>query len=328
MRQSNIELCRIVAMMLVLTVHSSFATFGGPADWNEIHYGLIVAQSFGVVGVNVFVLISGYFSIKLKKQSVLRLLWCCMFYGIIISLFSYFNHSFSIKYLFFLSGANWFIAAYLGLMCLSPILNVFVENCGKTTLGMTIIMLLLFQTWYEFIPKLIPDFHAGYSILSFCILYLMARYLRLYPVRETFRKKGLIFYLIITLVLVLLSITICLVNIKVDYLCGSIFKYNQPLVILSSICLFLFFTSLHIPSSKSINHIAKSCLAVLLIHTSISFFPFFANTFKFIYYHISGIILALVWILTIISVFILCALIDQMRLFIEKYFIPKLSFRR
>ncbi|SEM53511.1 Acyltransferase family protein [Prevotella sp. ne3005] len=143
MRQSNIELCRIIAIMMVLTVHSSFATFGGPAEWEKPYYGLIVAQSLSVVGVNLFVLISGYFSIKLKTQSVLRLCFCYLFYAIMSSVFAYFNNSFSFRQLLFVSEANWFIAAYIGLMFLSPILNTFVDNSSKKTLETTIVVLLL-----------------------------------------------------------------------------------------------------------------------------------------------------------------------------------------
>jgi hypothetical protein len=318
MRQSNIELCRIIAMMLVLTVHSSFATFGGPADWDEPYYGLIVAQSVGIVGVNVFVLISGYFSIKLRIQSVLRILYCCMFYGVVSSLYSYFNNSFSFKSILFVSEANWFITAYIGLMVMSPILNSFVDNSTKKTLRTTIVILLFFQTWYEFVPKLIPNFHGGYSILSFCILYLISRYLRLYPLKVNYIEKSWIIYLIITIILIISVTSFYFCGFKVKYLCGNIMKYNQPLIILSSVSLFLTFIKMKISYSPFINHLAKSCIAVLLIHTSLVFFPFFSNIFKYIFYHTSGMITVLLWFIAIVFIYILCAAFDQIRIFIEK----------
>ena len=283
MRQSNIELCRIIAMMLVLTVHSSFANFGGPAEWDKPYYGLMAAQSLSVVGVNVFVLISGYFSIKLKKQSVLRLIFCCLFYAIVASIFAYFNNSFSPKQLLFVSDANWFIAAYIGLMLLSPILNNFVGNSSKKTLGTTIIILLVFQTWYEFVPKLISNFQGGYSILSFCVLYLIARYLKLYPAGGAILRRCWIGYIVISCLLIVSIIAIYQAGFKVEFLCGSLLKYNQPLVILSSVCLFLFFTSVKLSYTPIINHLAKSCIAVLLIHTSVAFNPYFSESFKYIF---------------------------------------------
>lgn len=323
MRQSNIELCRIITMMLVLTVHSSFATFGGPAEWDKPYYGLIVAQCLSVVGVNVFVLISGYFSIKLKKQSLLRLLFCCLFYAIVSSVYSFFNHSFSFRHLLFVSEANWFIAAYIGLMLLSPILNAFLDNSSKKELGLMIVILLLFQTWYEFVPKLIPDFHAGYSILSFCILYLIARYLKLYINKVACLKKCFICYITISIFLALSIVGVYASGYKVDYLCGSLLKYNQPIVIFSSVCLFVFFASIKIPYKSYINHIAKSCIAVLLIHTSYAFNPCFSEIFRKIYNYTSGLITVLIWILAVIIIFITCAVFDQIRIIIENRILPK-----
>lgn len=323
MRQSNIELCRIISMMLVLTVHSAFATFGGPAEWDKPYYGLIAAQSLSVVGVNVFVLISGWFSIQIKKRSVLKLLNCCLFYAVVSSVFSLINHSFSIKQLLFISEANWFIAAYIGLMVLSPILNTYVENTNKKSLGISIFILLAFQTWYEFVPKLISNFQGGYSILSFCILYLIARYLRLYPLGGAFLKRSWLIYILLSILLMSLVSVVYLFGFKVDFLCGSLLKYNQPIVILSSICLFLFFTNIHLGSSLVINHLAKSCIAVLLLHTSVAINPYYCGLFKNILYNSNGVLTIVYWILAIAGVFILCALIDQVRLFIENRIIFK-----
>ncbi len=317
MRQSNIELCRIVAMMLVLTVHSSFATFGSPNEWDKPYFGLIFAEAMSVVGVNVFVLISGYFSIKLKKQSVIKLLYCCLFYAVVSFIFSYVNHAFSPKQLLFVSEANWFIAAYIGLMLLSPILNSYAEHSSKQRLGITIVMLLVFQTWYEYVPKLIPNFHGGYSILSFCILYLLARYLRLYPLGGVNSKKSLIVYAAITFTLAAVVYAISAIGFKVRVLSGEILKYNAPLVILSSVSLFLAFTKLEIDYSSVINHLAKSCIAVLLIHTSAAFFPYFGHVFKYIFWQTSGIVTVVLWIIAVICIYFICALIDQIRIFIE-----------
>jgi len=321
MRESNIELCRIVTMLLVLIVHSDFATLGNPTNWETPHLGLLFSQSLSVVGVNVFVLISGYFSIRPKKQSVFRLLYCCFFYAVLFAFFSYYNNSFSLYQLLFVSEANWFVSAYLGLMLLSPVLNVYVENISKKTFAWTILVLLVFQTWYEVVPKFIPDFHGGYSILSFCILYLIARYLFLYPPIITSMGKCLFAYFIITIFLTFSIYITLIIDYKPETIIREMLKYNNPIVILSSVCLFLTFAKMNIGKSRIINHLAKSCIAVLLIHTSQVFFPYYNKLFKIIFYNTSGVLTLSCWMFAIILTYLLCSIVDQIRLLTESKFI-------
>ena len=80
-RLSNIELCRIFAIICVLLVHSDFAALGGPGNLDETSLGLIATECFSIIGVNVFVLITGYFSVFPKKKSLFNLSYCCFYYG-------------------------------------------------------------------------------------------------------------------------------------------------------------------------------------------------------------------------------------------------------
>jgi surface polysaccharide O-acyltransferase-like enzyme len=63
-RDSNIELLRIVAMILVMVVHASFLAIGVPQTIDAISLPIPTYYSFfveavSVVCVNVFILISG-----------------------------------------------------------------------------------------------------------------------------------------------------------------------------------------------------------------------------------------------------------------------------
>lgn len=79
-RQSNIELLRCLSMFMVLFLHSSFLAFGMP-DSEAVQSnpwlwgGRIAQQGIGIVAVDVFVLISGWFSIKPKKESICSFLF-------------------------------------------------------------------------------------------------------------------------------------------------------------------------------------------------------------------------------------------------------------
>lgn len=88
-RQSNLELLRIISILFVLIVHFDFGTFGVP-----VHADLLNSKStaivkcliecFAIIGVNAFVLISGYFGVKIKINSVMNLLFQCFFYSVIL----------------------------------------------------------------------------------------------------------------------------------------------------------------------------------------------------------------------------------------------------
>ena len=94
-RDSSIELLRIIVMFCIIICH--FATHGGfkfdnkvidisRLWWNFIEMG-------GNLGVDVFVLISGYYLINSKKRGylfkILKLWGQIVFYSIVIYLFGY-----------------------------------------------------------------------------------------------------------------------------------------------------------------------------------------------------------------------------------------------
>ena len=80
-RQSNLELCRILAILLVVLVHANFAWCGWPSNFSECNFARLLIEGFAIIGVNVFVLITGYFSTSIKMKSLANLVYisflCC-----------------------------------------------------------------------------------------------------------------------------------------------------------------------------------------------------------------------------------------------------------
>ena len=69
MRDSNIELLRIVSMILVMVVHADYVSFGPPTQTdisNSFLYSFSRSgiEAISAICVNVFVLISGWFGIR------------------------------------------------------------------------------------------------------------------------------------------------------------------------------------------------------------------------------------------------------------------------
>lgn len=319
MRQSNIELCRIASIVFILLVHSAFATNGFPTTLSASSLWLIILESISIIGVNVFILISGYFSIKLKPQTIYTLVIACAFYYILLTGTSVvLGEPFKIKSLLFVSYSHYFILDYLGLALLSPILNTFAENANKKAFFSTLLMLLAYQTYFGYIPGASStEFDLGYSLMSFTILYLIARYIKLYGAHKVIKEFSGSLYIIAT---ALLAFAIC-ICIKTNHngAVHLLIAYNNPLVIFSAVCFFLYFEKQTIPSNKVINHIAKSTLGILLFHASTlggspiwkywkTKFKNLTNDFEFTSIFI--------WFGLIILFFFIAVAVDQLRLYL------------
>lgn len=66
-RQSNLELLRIVSMLFIIMLHIGAASIGLPAPLQTTtsrDIWVLIVESFSIIGVNCFALISGYFGIK------------------------------------------------------------------------------------------------------------------------------------------------------------------------------------------------------------------------------------------------------------------------
>ena len=141
-RQSNIELLRCVLMFMVLMMHTSFITFGFPTvegtKNDPLFCGLQTLQySVAIVAVNVFVMISGWFSIKPKTKGITSFLFQVAFLKLLS--FGFFvlagylalDKTSMANLLMLKPYTGWFIKAYILLYILAPVLNAFVENVNR-----------------------------------------------------------------------------------------------------------------------------------------------------------------------------------------------------
>ncbi len=320
-RLSNIELLRIVSMLLVLIIHfvpsfeiTSKSLYEHPLKsfvFTELH-------SISVVCVNCFILISGYFGIKWKTKSFASLIYQVLFWlilGFLIGehlLGTHLEGFFGLTISYF--SSRWFVPAYLTLYILSPALNSFIESTKVKQLG---IYLLLFYT-YSFIVGYIlrsKEFNEGMSAISLVGLYLIGAYLR----RADFKwfsfsgRTDLAIYISLSIFL-----TIIALGLKYIGFDKSPFGYINPFVILMSIYLFLFFKKLDIGEIKVINFIAASAFAVYLFH----YHPFIVGFYQSVCRSITDSNFAAIVMLPILllSVFTITVLLDQIRIYSFKVF--------
>ena len=270
-RKSNIELLRIVSIVMVLIVHLDGASLGLPEPMGNIttvsgrDWWRLVVESFAIIGVNCFTLISGYFGIKAHWRGFVKFATTCLFYsvGIYLALtctglikwqWTDFAHSFMV----FTHTDLWYVPAYMVLYLLSPILNQAINTLDRQKYMWTIMALVAFNLyagwWWG------GSFNAtGYSVMQLVMMYLIGQYIGRYGLfgnRFDNRKSYLTIYLIATAAIIAQSLY-----------CNSLFTfaYNSPFVIIASVAFFMCFTTFTLQST-AINMLSASAFAVYLLH--------------------------------------------------------------
>ena len=278
-RNSSVELFRIIATLLVIIVHCNGWFVGGLPDrfsFSEIstfRIGQMVIQSLSACCVNCFLIISGWYGIKLKLKTVWNINWLLIgvyvpFYIVrCIFLKEFSVYSFATRFLGILCE-SYFVQCYLMLMFLSPILNAFIEKQGRRMLPYVLCF------WgIEFVAELIGNksigVEAGYSLIHFVLMYMLARSAYYYKeeLMRVKRYKWVIGYII------------CALIICAFYLLGIkwTWHYSNPLVIMSAFCLFMPFLYKEY-RNRTINWLASSTLAVYIMHTCTPLINFLRKT--------------------------------------------------
>lgn len=317
-RQSNIELLRLVSMMLLVMLHANFYSNGGLYKADILAApGASALRIFWEemcnVCVNVFVLISGWFAIKPSIKGVASLLFQILFLGALIPLMSLpFGVDVSIKDLipvFFFGSHYWFIPAYLILYGISPVLNKFIEHVTKKEYLFVLIGFFVLETLFGFISHA-GRYMYGFHALSFIGLYLLARYVRIHSTRWinfSFTKDIVIF-----LVCTLITTVIYLVGRLISNQIYHVMHYCAPLMILAALFLLLAFAKLQI-QSKIINWLAGSALAIYLIHMHPMVEPYF-KLFMQQHFAMLGSVAYIVFMLVAAVVIgLVCILLDKIR---------------
>lgn len=280
MRDSNMELLRIVAMIMVMALHANQVLL--PVQNVSLHNTsfsfstvyVYVSEALSIVCVNAFIMISGWYSIRFRLKRLLELIFMVYFFSIIMCFLFPSTNGYGkdlTDILLLRQYGCGFIPSYILLYILSPILNNFVDTAEKKKIGFFLLLFFGAQTVFSFINNFTWYFD-GFSPLPWIGLYILARYLKLYPGKlSSFSAKiDFIIYFVLSCTIAIGSIIL----ISRFGTGGRLFNYTNPLVILSSAYLVLFFSKLKI-KSRWINWLGVSTLSAMLIHLS----PGFINEF-------------------------------------------------
>lgn len=290
-RQSNIELLRIFAIMGVIVLHYNNPMIGGgivhAREGSINFYILYFLESLFVCGVNLFMLISGYFMCESKKRNLwkpIELIAQVIIFRESIYLFRVIigNVSFSLKTLVAtLLPVNYFVILYCTVFIISPFINTMLNHLSDRAFKVLIISTVTLFSIYPTLIDVIGELRGaelfglssvgmygsqwGYSIVNFVLMYLIGAYLK--------REKGmlqnwstgkLIAGLVTCIILMMIWARI---NDKIGFFTErSAWEYCNPLVIAEAVFVFYLFKNMNLRINKVINKLAEGAFTVFLLH--------------------------------------------------------------
>lgn len=268
-RESNIELLRIVSMLMVVLVHIDGASLGLPqaltvaATARDVWQ--LAVEALVIIGVNCFTLISGYFGIRLRVRTALGYLFQCLFYAVAMATLAWIIRPDKVgadiwlqSWMVLTHTDLWYVPAYFLLMLLSPLINAGLEGIGRRGTFLVTGLFLAYTMWAGWWWG--GTFNAnGYTPLQLVLVYMMGRCLHLLPrpsARHAWLWAG---------VYLASAVAVCLSTAFLDSI--RAYAYNSPLVLMESVAMFMAFSAMRF-RSRAVNHAAKSAFAVYLVHKS------------------------------------------------------------
>ena len=340
-RETNLELLRILAMLMVISLHylgkgNALVEIGdlyvsSPHIVNKLLAWTLEVLSYGAV--NIYMMISGYFLINstARMEKPFKIVVQVFFYSAGIFLIFYClnqlpGYAFETYYkgIFFTPIASahyWFASSYVFFYLLAPFAALGMRKLNEVQhRGLMIIMLLLFsRLWKIILPQSAPIDDKGYGLMWFLTLFVVAAYIRRFvPIK----KKKRFLYLGIYFLASLFTLgSFFIVNMiyhatgRFEVFIQVLLEYNSPTIIVASVCLFLFFRTITIPDgffAKAILFVSPLTFGIYLIHEHFLLRDFWKPFWKVAEYLVKPYFI-LHFIGVVLAVFIICGFIEWVR---------------
>ena len=193
-RKSNIELLRIIGMLMIIAHH--YVVNSGIMDAFEVgststnYVFLTLWGMWGKTGISIFVLISGYFmctsNLTIRRYCKVFLEWVLYHFGIYLILLIAGYETAGPERIFdllfgifrYANGSGNFVNSYLIFYLFIPFINTFIRNIAKAEFKKFVLLLFFVFTILStfFFNKVIFG-----EVFWFIAVYFWGAYLRLYP---------------------------------------------------------------------------------------------------------------------------------------------------
>lgn len=262
-RNSSIEFLRIICLLLVFWMHSA-----GSYKGNEISAWVSIAVTvISNIGVACFILISGYYGIRLQIKKMLHLELMLVFYSwISLGLQIVWGNSLGgekmLSYLLPVIGKrSWYFTCYFALAFLSPFLNEMVDKLGKLRLRQLLATMLVIFSGVTTVFFFDMNGDGGKGIVHMVMLYLIGRYIAVYQKERVFKNSRLIQIFAVTAGLnFLLNGALYVVTGTVQ---NRYARDNSLFTILQAVCIFLIFRNVYFENTF-VNRVAKHVPAAFM----------------------------------------------------------------
>lgn len=348
-RQSNIELLRILAILFIISFHYVYKSGYVLTDLNAKTLTIKSFWFLGELGVNLFILITGYFLIngKFSLKKLIKLILEVNFYYIltlwltpvinnIISGGGVFPDFKTIILSFFSVTFNryWFITSYILVYILSPYINKFLKSLSKEEhkkfLIISIIIWSIIPTIFGIFNNNTESFLYFNRFIWMIIMYILGAYIRLYSLKffnKNTNKKAIVLSLISFIFMVLGIIVIFKfkdILLKIGIKEPAYFwRPNSVPMLILSVSIFELFSHFKIKNNKIINALASTTLGIYMLHDSPLASTLWKKIFKSLKCLNSKYAIAYIIGHTFI-IFIVGAIVDLIRQIIEKITIDKI----
>lgn len=342
-RKSNIELLRIIAMLLIISFHYVYKS---NFTFESLNFNSFIVKSFyyfGELGTNIFVLITGYFMVKGKfsMKKLIKLMLEVNFYFVVSSVIAEILYgnisgilSFKSILWFFpiIFGKYWFVTGYVLIYIFSPFFNKLINSFSKEDFKK---LLLVFLLLWSFIPTFFGVFNNGtehylfYSrFIWLIILYFIGAYIRLYSINFFKKKHRALLVAVVSFIVMELAIVVIFLFKDIFAKIGTtevayFWPPNSLPMLFLSVAVFYMFLNINIKKNRVINLFASTTLGIYMIHDGPLQYFLWHKWFRINHYLKTSIPICYILAGTII-IFVSCALIDIVRQFVEKYTIDKL----
>ena len=292
-KNANIELLRLIAMVFVVTVHLLDKGHSLVDPINEPSASAYIAwllESFTIMSISLFILISGYFLVKssFKLGRLLEIVFAAVFYALGafivcvlvgetslsgMSAYDLLDKIFPIH-----MNLYWFITSYVIIYMASPLINKAVLALSEKQLRYVIILLLIYESLFKSVlPVRLSTDKMGYSTFWLVIMYIIGAYIRVHGLKifEKPKVAGLT-YVICALLSFAENILIMFISDRFGHLKelrGISLEHNHVILLTEAVSLFCFFVyrkELSEGISRFVCAISPFSLGIYLVHENMS----------------------------------------------------------
>lgn len=338
-RNSNIELLRIISIIMIVishyTVHNGISNSTLSLGFNRF---FLEISTLGNIGTIIFVLITGFYLSKnengLKLTKILKLYLQILFYSIFIYIIFVifklepFGIKSLIKVLLPISFEGyWFASVYVLLYIFHPYINKLLNKLDrKDHFKLVLTGLIIFSILSTITTK---GYYAN-ELIQFILFYSMGAYLSKYKNNIFNNQKLNKFILIISSSILCLSVIFFdIVGTKINWFNENstyLFSRTSIFSIMFAVSLFNIFINKKEKNNMHINSISSCVFGVYLISDndyvrSILWSDIFKNA-----NYVNSILLIPHMLISIIIIFIVCIYIEYLRKYIlDKIYEKKIS---